>query len=150
MTIGTLHIDISRALIARFAPNPLVASSDITSPATPVAMPLVAFTPTTGVAYLDARPILRAEPQDLAMSLAGTVIHRGIFQIDAVVPDTAGEVPGITLASLVADRFPAGLRLAAGRYFVKIHKSATVAPAIIDAAWVRFPVSIPFTVTKGN
>lgn len=150
MTIDTIHVDISRALIARLAPNPLVAESDITDPAMPVAMPLVNYRPVAGVAYLDARPILRAEPQDVALSLAGSVVHRGIFQIDAVMPDTQGEVPGLQLASLVADRFPVGLSLAAGGCALKIYKSATIAPAILDSSWVRFPVSVPFVLTKGS
>jgi hypothetical protein len=109
----------------------------------PIASPLVNYSPTPGTSYLDARPILRAEPQSDAIT-GGSVIRRGIFQVDAVVPDNKGEAIGIRLAVLVGARFAKGTKLAAGTRYVKLTHEPTIAAAVKDAPWVRFPVSIPF------
>lgn len=140
MTTEPIDVLVAKALIAR------VTTQALTSPATPIANPYVAYTPTVNVAYLDIRPVLRADPENPGIAFDGSSIFRGVFQVDAVMPDGAGESPGLRLASLVAARFAVGTKLVAGSYFVKCNKIPTIAAAVKDAPWVRFPVSIPFVV----
>lgn len=118
----------------------------LTSPATPIASPLIAYVPVPLTKYLDARPVMRAASEHFGLAFANGDIHRGIFQVDAVVPDNQGEAPGVRLASLVAARFPIGLTLTAGSFRVRFESVPTIGPAIKDGAWVRFPVSIPYIV----
>lgn len=147
-----VEVDIQAALILRLCPTAASVSpavSDITSPATPVALPLVAFTPpviSATAKYLDARAILRAEPNHPFLDFSAPTIRSGIFQVDAVVPDNIGEAPGLRLASLVAARFAIGTRLVAGSYRLLLNKEPTIASAVKDAPWVRFPVSIPYVI----
>jgi hypothetical protein len=122
----------------------------LTSPATRIAYPFVAFTPTPGVKYLDMRDTLRGDPDHRALPFAAHTIHRGILQIDAVVPEGAGAAPGLELAALVAARFAIGTKLVvsagSATYRLQILKPPTIAAAVMDAPWVRFPVSIPYEV----
>jgi len=113
-----------------------------------IAYPFVAFTPVTGTAYIEARPILRADINSPALGFNQSDLFAGIFQVDAVIPDDGGgETPGIRLAALVAARFYEGTKLAlsTGRY-LKINKIPSIAAAVKDAPWIRFPVSIPYLV----
>lgn len=146
MTTLTLEVDIQAALLMRLCPNPAVATSDITTPATPVALPLIAYEPTTGKKYLDAHALMRAEPDHPGLSFQSSVIHRGIFQVDAVIPNNTGEAPGLRLAALVGARFAIGTRIAVGAYTLVIDKEPAIAAAVLDAPWVRFPVSIRYCV----
>lgn len=134
----TIETDILDALMTR------LTTPNITSPATPIASPLVAFTPPATGGYVEARPILRAEPDRLGLSFASSKFNRGVFQVDAVVPDNKGEAPGLRLAALVAARFAIGTELVAGGYRLQFLKEPTIATAVKDAPWVRFPVSIPY------
>lgn len=145
----TIETDIQSALILKLCPTAATvtpAVSDITSPTTRVAMPLVAFSPTAGTAYLDARAILRAAPRVTGLGFDSSIERRGIFQVDAVVPDNQGEGPGLRLAALVAARFAIGTKLVAGSYRLLLDKEPTIAAAVKDAPWVRFPVSIPYLI----
>jgi len=115
-----------------------------------VAYPYVAFSPTVGTPYLDARPVLRAAPNSPALAFTGSVLRAGIFQVDAVAPDGGGEGPGLRLAAQVAALFPQGLVLAAGGFRLQFNHVPTIAAALKDAAWVRFPVSIPYLLISNN
>lgn len=115
-------------------------------PATPIASPLVAYTPTDGVPYFKVWPVMRAATEHFGLAFENPDMHRGIFQVDAVVPDGNGEAPGLRLASVVVARFPIGTVLAAGAFSLRIQIPATIAAAVKDAPWVRFPVSIPYLV----
>lgn len=126
------------------------ATSNITTPATPVATPLVPYTPTSGTAYLDVRPLLQAQPEQPYIEFDSATIHRGIFQVDVVVPDQKGEAPGLRLAKLVADRFAIGTMLTVSSYRLKILKPPAIAAAIKgESGWVRYPVSIPYFLAVG-
>jgi hypothetical protein len=145
----TIETDIQAALIIRLCPTAATvqaAPSDITSPTTPVAHPLIAYTPTSGVKYLAAWPLLRAAPDHPFLPFDAPTFRRGIFQVDAVAPDNQGEGPGLRLAELVAARFAIGTRLTAGAYTIQLDKVPTIAAAVKDAPWVRYPVSIPYLV----
>jgi hypothetical protein len=109
-----------------------------------VSYPYIPFTPTVGVPYIDARPMLRAAPQSPGIGFAGSTLFRGIFQIDAVAPDGAGEAPGLRLAEQIRAAFPSGTVLTANGCSLRLNKVPTIAAAVKDAPWVRFPVSIPY------
>lgn len=112
----------------------------------PIASPFVAYTPSPGVKYLDCHDPLRAEPESPSIAFNQSTILRGIFQVDAVVPDGAGSAVGLRLAALVAERFAEGTALTAGTYKLQINSPATIAASVKDAPWIRFPVSIPYIV----
>lgn len=135
-----LDVAIAKALLRQ------LDTPAIGSPATPIAYPFAAFVPVPDTAYLDARGVLRADPEHPAVGFDATNVFRGIFQVDAVVPDGHGESPGLRLASLVAARFPIGLTLAAGTQTIRFDQVPAIAPAIKDAPWLRFPVSIRYIV----
>jgi len=120
----------------------------LTSPATPIAFPFAPYTPASGVSYLAVRPLLRASPDHPGIAFDAFTMHRGIFQVDVVTPDTHGENPGLRLAALVAARFAIGTELVAGTYRLQLNSEPTIAAAVMDAPWVRFPVSIPYLVIK--
>jgi len=140
----SLETDIQAALYTHFT------TPALESPVKPRAAPFVAYTPVPGTAYYHVHPVLRAEPQRPGIGFTGSVLRRGIFQIDAVAPDGAGEAPGLRMAGLVAARFAIGTKLVAGagsaRRRLLLDKEPTIASAVKDAPWVRFPVSIPFLV----
>jgi hypothetical protein len=119
-------------------------SPDLTVPATPIAMPLVSFTPAPKTPYLDVQPVLRAAPEHFGISNENADILRGVFQVDAVVPDGQGEAAGLRLAALVKKRFAIGTKLPIGNHFLHVWTSPAIAAAVKDAPWVRFPVSIPY------
>lgn len=119
---------------------------DLTSPATPIAMPFVPFSPVVGVSYIQVQPLLRAQPSQPWLSFAGPTINTGIFQVDAVIPDEKGEAPGYRLAGLVATRFARGTQWNAGGFKLQVVAVPQTASALKDAAWVRFPVSIPYLI----
>lgn len=135
-----LDVLILNAFMAR------LTTPALTSPATPIAYPLVAFTPASGVKYLAIAPIMRAEPFHPGLGFNGYTERRGILQIDAVIPDNTGEPNGLRLAALVAARFPIGTDLVAGSRLLRLYKEPTIAAAVKDAPWVRYPVSIPYLV----
>jgi hypothetical protein len=112
----------------------------------PVASPLVPFTPVTGTAYLDARPIMRAAPDHPWIGFDSDTLYRGIFQVDAVVPVDAGEGQGLRLAALVVERFAIGTMLALSASRLKVLQPPAIAPVIVETAWARYPVSIAYLV----
>jgi len=141
------EVIVLNALLGRLitsAAGVVPGTSDVVSPAIQVASPLVNFIPVMSTTYLDAHPLLRAEPDAPGLAFNSSVFRRGIFQIDAVIPDNQGEAVGLRLAAAVRDRFARGTRLIAGTYLVTLDKEPTIAAAVKDAPWVRFPVSIPF------
>lgn len=134
-----LDVDILNAFMAR------LTTPALTSPATPIAFPMVAYTPVSGTKYLAVHAIMRAEPFHPGLGFNGHTERRGILQIDAVIPDNTGEPNGLRLAALVAARFPIGTDLIAGTR-LRLYKEPTIAAAVKDAPWVRYPVSIPYLV----
>lgn len=110
----------------------------------PIAWPMVRFSPVPGVPFLEVHSVMRLAPQSPSLDFAGSSLFRGIFQVDAVVPDGAGEAPGLRIAGLVAARFAIGTTFVAGTNLVKCNSLPTIAAAVKDAPWVRFPVSIPY------
>lgn len=134
---------IQTALLAN-----LTAAPDLTTPATPFAMPLVDYQPVPSVSYYDVRPLLTAEPEHFGLAYGNADIHKGVFQVDAVIPDGGGEALGLRLAAAVADRFPIGTLLSASGRRLEIINTPSIGPAVKDAPWVRFPVSIPWRLIR--
>lgn len=134
-----LDVSIQAALLAHLT-TPALSGSP------PIAYPFVTYTPISDTAYLDARAVLRAEPSHLGIAFTAATMRRGIFQVDAVAPENRGEAPGLRLAALVAARFSIGTKLVAGSYRLLLDKEPTIAAAVMDAPWVRFPVSIPYVI----
>lgn len=119
--------------------------------ATPRAAPFVTppYTPVDGTIYLDVSSVLRAAPEHFGLDIANIDILNGIYQVTVVAPLGPGELPGLRVASLVRDRFdPKNLtganRLTANGKWLDVTALPTIAAAVKDAPWVRFPVSIPY------
>lgn len=138
----TIDVDIQAALLERLDSPPLTGAPDI-------AYPLVAFTPTPGTAYLDAHAVMRGDVEQFGLAFDSDTIHVGFFQVDTVMPDGAGEAPGLRLAALVADRFAVGTTLVAGANRLKVLAPPSIAAVVKDAPWVRFPVTIPYRLVAG-
>ena len=112
----------------------------------PVAFPLVPYTPTDGVAFLQVWPLMSAEPLHPSLDYSGYTRSSGIFQVDAVMPDGQGEAPGLRITAKVAERFAIGTTLTAGARKLQINKVPKVSAWIKEGAWVRFPVSITYQI----
>jgi len=132
-----LQVLMFNALLAQLTTPPLTGSP-------PIAYPLVVFAPVVGTPYVDARMLLRAAPEHPALDFGSSDLHKGVFQIDAVVPDGGGEPVGLRLAALIAERFAIGTALTAGAYKLRVMTVPNIAPAVKDAPWVRFPVSVSY------
>lgn len=140
-----LDVLILNALMTRLT-DPAIMSPVTPFAALPVASPSGNYAPTAGKSYLDVRNILRAEPDHPGLSFTSSTIFRGIFQVDVVGPTGAGEAAPLRIAALIAARFPIGTVLPASPYRIQFTKPPVIAAAVLDAPWVRFPVSISFLV----
>lgn len=110
----------------------------------PIAWPFTIYSPAFGISFLDVRGVLRAAPNSPGLAANSSVQRVGLFQIDAVTPTDAGEAPGIRMAEAVSARFARGVSFPAGAYLVRLIFPSTIAAAVMDAPWLRFPVSIPY------
>lgn len=124
--------DIAVALLAR------CATLSIGSPALPVAMPDIVFTPPADGRYLDVKAFFNSPAWQ---GLAGGKIDQGILQIDVVWPPAKGIVKPMTAAGGVAAHFVAGKRYGA----IKVSGDPWAASPIIEDAETRVPVRIPWT-----
>jgi len=114
----------------------------------PIAWPFTVFSPISGVAFFDARGMLRAAPRGIGLAFTDSMLRTGIFQVDSVTPTDQGEAPGLRMAELVAVLFDQGTFFVAGnRWKVRINQVPKIAPAVMDAPWLRFPVSILYSVS---
>jgi Bacteriophage related domain of unknown function len=120
----------------------------LTSPSLgyPYAYPYIPYVPSEGQAYMEAQPILKAQTQHPGLGYSDSNLGKGIFQVDAVIPDGIGEPTGLRMQALIAERFAIGTTLIAGTRKVWINSPPQTAAGIKDGAWVRFPVSIAFTI----
>lgn len=119
---------------------------DLTTPKTPIAFAFLPYTPVVGVPYFDVRAIMTADTYHPGLGFADSNLDRGIFQVDAVIPDGKGEAPGWRLAELVKARFALGTKLALGSLYLRINSPPQTAAPLKDGAWLRFPVSVPYLV----
>jgi Bacteriophage related domain of unknown function len=111
----------------------------------PIAFTFVPFSPVDGTPFLQVWPIMKAKVTHPGLGYSDSDLNRGIFQVDAVIPDETGEPPGLRMAAQIAERFAIGTTLLAGSRKVQINSVPQTAAAIKEGAWVRFPVTITYT-----
>lgn len=112
----------------------------------PIAWPFVKYTPTIGVAYFQVMPLLKSKVQRLGISFdVGANVNRGIFQVDAVIADGAGEKAALQMTDQIRAIFPYGTQLVTtdGQRLQVADVPQTASP-VTDAPWERYPVSIPY------
>lgn len=136
MTAVGIESQITEALLQRLAALTL-------SPALPVAYPNTAFTPPTSGPYLEAHQ-LRAETRPIGISAWDE--RPGIFQVDVVYKAQDGVIKPTEIADKVADWFKRGTRLTNGAVRVDIDTAPSIAAPIVDAPYIRTPVSIRYRV----
>lgn len=107
-----------------------------------VAWPNVRFTPTVGTAHYRTA-FIYPDPERLTHSNSSR--HRGIFQVDAVVPSGTGNVTALAMARVVTQHFD-NQKLTDGDVAVEIIKSPGLGPERQDQNWYAIPVSIFYTV----
>lgn len=123
---------IASALLAR------CATLSVGSPALPIAMPEVSFTPPADGKYLDVRDFTN---NPLWLGLSGGKIAQGLLQVTVVWPPREGVIKPKAAAAVVMAHFPMGLRLANG---VKLGEPRDTS-ALSDDSECRVPVTIPWT-----
>lgn len=124
---------IADALLAR------CATLAVGSPALPIAMPEIAFTPPASGKYLDVRDFTN---RPLWEGVSGGKIDQGLLQVTVVWPPRQGVIKPKAAAAAVMAHFAKGLVLAHG---VKINGEPWAASPLSDDSEVRVPVTIPWT-----
>ena len=119
---------------------------DLTTPATDIAWPFIPYTPVVRKSYFDVRQLMTAAPNHPTIGFTDPTMERGIFQVDAVIPDGNGEAPGWRLAELVKARFALGTKLALGSFYLRINSPPQTANPLKETGWIRFPVSVPYLI----
>lgn len=107
-----------------------------------VAWPNVKFTPVTGTAYYRTAFLY---PDSERLTHGNTSRHRGIFQVDAMVPANRGDELALVMARTVAAYFD-NQKLYENGVAVEIIKTPALGPPIQEVDWYGIPVSIYFTI----
>lgn len=134
--MATIEASIQTALFTR-------AASLVLSPVHPVAWPNVAFTPPNPKKYLRVTQMPNVTDR-LVIGSDGPHQHQGILQVMVCAPLNSGEATAREVAGLVANHFPADLRLTSGGLTVRITKRANIASALVTDTELQIPVSIPY------
>lgn len=131
----TIQGSIEAALFARVASLAL-------SPAIPVAWPNVSFTPPTA-GYLRVTHVPNIARR---LFLGSTDPHQrlGLLQVDAFTPLNKGASAATEIAGMVAEHFPADLKMTSGTVTVRVTKAPDVAQAIADDAFWFVPVTVSY------
>lgn len=122
------------------------------SPAIPVSVPNVAFTPPTaapGIVWLRGS-FLPADTYALGLGYSSTNQHYGIFQVDVFYNQGAGELAPGRIAAAVIAYFKRGTQLTKDGFRVEITKTPYRANMIKDDPWIMIPVSIPYKTYAPN
>jgi len=107
-----------------------------------VAWPNVRFTPETGTAHYRTFFIY---PGVERLTHDNTTRHRGIFQVDAVVPSGTGNVTALTMARTVAAYFD-NEKITGSGVTVDIIKPPSLGTGMTEPIWYFIPVSIYYTI----
>ena len=144
----TEYIDanIQNAMMTQLTSPPL---TDSNSNAYPMAFPFLPYDPIEDTPYMEAWPIMKAKTQHPTLGYYDSDLQRGIFQVDAVVPDGRGEPIGLRMQAQIVERFAMGTVLLAGQRNLYLNAPPQVTQGMKDGAWIRFPVSITFTLIGG-
>jgi hypothetical protein len=116
------------------------------SPAIPLALPNIAFTPpapspTTFWLKADWLP---ADSFSLSLANTGSVQHYGILQVSVFYGQGSGELAPSRLATRIIELFPRNLALTKDGFVVQVWKHPFRARMMKDDPWVMIPVSVPY------
>jgi len=107
-----------------------------------VAWPNVKFTRVVGTPYYRTAFIY---PESERLTYSNTGQHKGIFQVDAMIPSNRGNILALTMARTVAAYFD-NQKLIENGVTVQIIKTPTLGPEIQEVDWYGIPVSIFYTI----
>ena len=116
------------------------------SPAIPLALPNVAFTPPTAdtnVFWLKA-DMLPADSFALGIDYGADLQHYGLMQVSVFWGQGAGELQPARLASRIIELFPRGQQIIKDGFTVAIWRHPFRGRLIKDDPWVMIPVTIPY------
>lgn len=117
------------------------ASLSVGSPALPIAMPDVPFTPPTNGKYLRVSLFSNAPAWE---GLASGRMDQGLLQVSVVWPKGKGLIKAREAAAKVMEHFPKGLTLSGDGVRVKINRQPWAASPIPDDIETLTPVTIPW------
>jgi len=130
-----LEVKIFRALTDRL--DTFAAAQSLS-----IAKPGIAFTPTSGTAYLRAN-ILPSMTD--AITVDGvTNEYRGIFQVSVYHPEGGGILQPFETAALLTDYFATGTSVEHQGLSFIIQAPPHIGPAIEEPGWIMLPVSIRY------
>lgn len=112
------------------------------SPSLATAWEGIPFTPVTGTPYQQVNLLTDTENPTLG---DGMYRATGFMQVLLCYPPGTGPKAASTRAELIRDWFSRGLGLSSGGINVRIDRTPTIAPAIIDADRYRLPVTVYFS-----
>lgn len=115
------------------------------TPAVPVALPDIPFTPQAGKPYLAAGFLPNTTSLD-GLAFDSDRTHAGLLVVTVVWPTGQGLVKPLQLTAQVAEAFKAGTRLWQNDLTVCIDEPPQVGGPIDDAPWQRFPVTVRWRV----
>lgn len=130
--------------------NRLVAMT--ISPAIPVALPNVSFTPPqpSQTAFWLRGTFLPADTYSLGVPFGSTNQHYGLFQVDVFYGQGGGELAPGRIATSVIEWFKRGTTLTKDSFSVKIVQPPYRRTMIKDDPWVMIPVFIPYIAYATN
>lgn len=118
----------------------------VLTPAVPVALPNVPFTPPVpgqNAAWLRGT-ILPADSIALSVDYGSENQHFGIFQVDIFYGIGSGALAPGRIADAVLAWFRRGTRLTKDGFTVEVTRVPWVGQLIDDDPWVMIPVSVPY------
>lgn len=127
--------EIARLLLAR------CANLSVGSPALPVAMPDVAFTPPVNGKYLRISLFSNAPAWQ---GLTAGRLDQGLLQITVVWPKGQGVIKAREAAAVVIGHFPKGLKLVNAGVQVRINREPWAGSPILDDSASLIAVTIPW------
>lgn len=104
-----------------------------------------AFKPTISQTYLVA--LWLPAPTDSPF-LGGNFVYSGIQQVTVVATRNQGEEEAIGTADQIIEHFKYGTRIDGEGVRIKISRQPYQATPASDGAWLRVPVSIPYSTVK--
>lgn len=107
-----------------------------------VAWPNVRYSPTVDSPHYRTA-FIYPDPERLTHS--NSSMHKGIFQVDAVVPANTGNVTALTMARTVAEHFD-NQKISGDNVTVEIIKNPALGPGMQETDWYFIPVSIFYTI----
>lgn len=98
------------------------------------------FVPNLGETYLEPGHVLDTI-QPASLGTTGLNIHRGLFQVNVVVPINSGAKVPLQKLDAIRTAFKRGTRIAVGSDWLVIEGSERPMP-LPDKSWIRYPLLI--------